>query len=88
MNCNTCIIGISFLFSSIFSAYMGHNKKIFLEFNQLLNANQKRIYINIIQERLKIYSIALVSGLASGLLYLSQLNTISLINKRYPCLSM
>ena len=69
MNCNTCIIGISFLFSSIFSAYMGHNKKIFLEFNQLLNANQKRIYINIIQERLKIYSIALVSGLASGLLY-------------------
>jgi hypothetical protein len=66
---NLCIIGITFLFASIYSIIVGHNKDIFLNFNQLLNDEQKYIYQNIIRERLRIYIIALCCGLLSGIYY-------------------
>ena len=69
INCNTCIIGITFLLASIYSIIHGHKKDIFIKFSQLLNDKQQIIYQNIVKERLKIYSVALFTGLGSGLLY-------------------
>ena len=70
MNCNTCIVGITFLLSSIYLSILKQDNDIFFKFNQLLNDKQKIIYQNIIRERLKIYTIAMFTGLGSGLLYL------------------
>jgi len=69
MNCNTCAIGITFLLASVASAYLGHKKDIFSRFSLLLNDKQYRIYQNIIQERIYIYTISLLSGLCAGLAY-------------------
>ena len=69
MNCNTCIIGITFLLSSIYLSILKQDNDIFFKFNRLLNDKQKIIYQNIVKERLKIYSVALFTGLGSGLLY-------------------
>ena len=69
INCNTCIVGITFLMASIYSIIHGHKKDIFIKFSQLLNDKQQVIYQNIVKERLKIYSVALFTGLGSGLLY-------------------
>ena len=69
MNCNTCIVGITFLLSSIYLSILKQDNDIFFKFNQLLNDKQKIIYQNIIRERLKIYTIAMFTGLGSGLLY-------------------
>ena len=69
MNCNTCIIGITFLLSSIYLSILKQDNDIFFKFNRLLNDKQKIIYQNIVRERLKIYTIAMFTGLGSGLLY-------------------
>ena len=69
LQCNTCVIGITFLLASIFSAIHGHKKDIFIKFNQLLNDKQQIIYQQIIQERIKIYMTAVIAGVCSGLLY-------------------
>jgi len=64
-----CIIGITFLLSSIYLSILKQDNDIFFKFNRLLNDKQKIIYQNIVKERLKIYSVALFTGLGSGLLY-------------------
>ena len=69
INCNTCIIGITFLIASIYTIIRGHKKEIFIKFNNLLDDKQKLIYQNIVRERLKIYTISLFTGLFTGLLY-------------------
>ena len=69
INCNTCIIGITFLLSSIYLSILKQDNDIFFKFNRLLNDKQKIIYQNIVKERLKIYTIAMFTGLGSGLLY-------------------
>ena len=69
LKCNTCIIGITFLLASIYSIIHGNKKDIFLRFNKLLNDEQQSTYQTIVQERLRIYAIALFSGLGAGLLY-------------------
>jgi len=69
INCNTCIIGITFLLSSIYLSILKQDNDIFFKFNRLLNDKQKNIYQNIVRERLKIYTIAMFTGLGSGLLY-------------------
>ena len=69
INCNTCVIGISLLLASIFTAYLGHKKDIFYRFKDLLNKEQQHIYENIVRERLMIYTIALLGGLVAGILY-------------------
>ena len=69
INCNTCIIGITFLLSSIYLSILKQDNDIFFKFNRLLNDKQKIIYQNIVRERLKIYTIAMFTGLGSGLLY-------------------
>ena len=69
LKCNTCIIGITFLLASIYSIIHNNKKDIFLRFNKLLNDEQQSTYQTIVQERLRIYAIALFSGLGGGLLY-------------------
>jgi len=58
-----CVIGITFLLASIYSTIYKPNKDIFRKFQNLLNDQQLNIYHSIVQERIKIYTIALVSGL-------------------------
>jgi len=69
INCNTCVIGISFLLASISTASLGHKKDKFTRFKDLLNKEQHQIYENIVRERLMIYTIALLSGLGAGIIY-------------------
>ena len=45
INCNTCIVGITFLMASIYSIIHGHKKDIFIKFSQLLNDKQQIISI-------------------------------------------
>ena len=68
---NLCVIGITFLLASIFMTIFDNHKKnkIFSHFNSLLNASQRRKYQHIVRERIKIYSIALVSGLLAAILF-------------------
>ena len=68
MQVTYCLVGLTLLFSSIFMNFLKDNKK-FEKFNNTLNDEQKKIYKNIIVERIKIYSIGIASGLFLGLLY-------------------
>ena len=52
----------------IFMNFLKDNKK-FEKFNNTLNDEQKKIYKNIIVERIKIYSIGIATGLFLGILY-------------------
>jgi len=64
-----CVIGITFLLASIYSTIYKPNKDIFRKFQNLLNDKQVNIYHSIVQERIKIYTIALVSGLIAAFTY-------------------
>ena len=64
-----CVIGITFLLASIYSTIYKPNKDIFSKFKNLLNDQQVNIYHSIVKERIKIYTIALVSGLIAASLY-------------------
>jgi len=64
-----CVIGITFLLASIYSTIYKPNKDIFRKFQNLLNDKQVNIYHSIVQERIKIYTIALVSGLIAAFSY-------------------
>ena len=64
-----CVIGITFLLASIYSTIYKPNKDIFSKFKNLLNDKQVNIYHSIVKERIKIYTIALVSGLIAASLY-------------------
>ena len=64
-----CVIGITFLLASIYSTIYKPNKDIFRKFQNLLNDQQLNIYHSIVQERIKIYTIALVSGLIAAFSY-------------------
>ena len=69
LNCNTCIIGISFLLASIYTTMRGFNKQLFVDFDNLLDESQKQIYHTIVKERIKIYSIAVFMGILTAFLY-------------------
>ena len=64
-----CVIGITFLLASIYSTIYKPNKDIFSKFQNLLNDQQVNIYHTIVRERIKIYTIALVSGLIAAFSY-------------------
>ena len=53
MQVTYCLVGLTLLFSSIFMNFLKDNKK-FEKFNNTLNDEQKKIYKNIIVERIKI----------------------------------
>jgi len=70
--CNTCVIGITLLFSSVYMGMLKQDQDIFIRFFNLLDDKQKRIYSNIVKERLMIYMTAMFSGLVAGLIYYYQ----------------
>ena len=70
--CNTCVIGITLLFSSVYMSILKQDQDIFIRFFNLLDDKQKRIYSNIVKERLMIYMTAMFSGLVAGLIYYYQ----------------
>ena len=72
VTCNTCVIGITLLFSSVYMSILKQDQDIFIRFFNLLDDKQKRIYSNIIKERLMIYMTAMFSGLVAGLIYYYQ----------------
>ncbi len=70
--CNTCVIGITLLFSSVYMSILKQDQDIFIRFFNLLDDKQKRIYSTIVKERLMIYMTAMFSGLVVGLIYYYQ----------------
>ena len=70
--CNTCVIGITLLFSSVYMSILKQDQDIFIKFFNLLDDKQKRIYSTIVKERLMIYMTAMFSGLVAGLIYYYQ----------------
>ena len=70
MNCNLCLIGVTFLLSSIYLAInRSESIPIFTEFYSLLNDKQKSIYHGIVSERLMIYTVGVILGLINGVYY-------------------
>ena len=69
MNCNTCLLGITLLLSSIYMSILKQDQDIFIKFFNLLNEKQKRVYVGIVKERLMIYMTGMLSGIIAGLLY-------------------
>ena len=68
MKLTYCLVGFTLLFSSIFMHLIKDNTK-FSNFINTLNDKQKKIYKDIILERLKIYSIGIAVGLLLGVFY-------------------
>ena len=52
LNCNTCVVGITMLFSSVYLTILKQDKTIFTDFVKLLDDEQKIKYHKIVKERL------------------------------------
>ena len=72
MNISYCLIGFTFLFSSVWMSLMNRNKQNFIDFYDLLDAGQKNKYEKIVIERLMIYLTGMFIGLAISYYYYSQ----------------
>jgi len=64
-----CVVGITFLLSSLASSIVSRDRNVFINFMNLLDENQKLVYENIIRERLLIYLSGMMLGLACGVIY-------------------
>ena len=62
LNCNTCIVGITMLFSSVYLTILKQDKSIFTDFIKLLDDEQKIKYHKIVKERLTAYVLGMVLG--------------------------
>ena len=65
-----CMIGVSFLFASIIMHFQDEKKDLFINFNNLLTEEQKKIYQGIVHERLMIYIRGMILGISLGIYYL------------------
>ena len=72
LNCNTCVIGITMLFSSIYITILKQDKSIFTNFVNLLDDEQVVKYHKIVKERLTAYVVGMVIGVVLALYYYSQ----------------
>jgi hypothetical protein len=66
--CFSCLVGVSLLISSVAMTFM-KDERIFMNFMNLLDPEQKVIYLNIIIERTMIYVCGMILGLILGLYY-------------------
>lgn len=69
MKCNTCLIAITFLISSVYLALVRPDTRVFSNFTQLLNKEQLSIYHSIVRERGTIYATGVGIGILLGYLY-------------------
>jgi hypothetical protein len=65
----SCAVGITLLLSSIIMSILNLKKDKFNNFVELLNPEQKKIYEEIIIERVTIYHVGMVLGIIAGYLY-------------------
>ena len=68
MDCNTCIIGVTLLLSSIVMIVFKQDKEVFFRFSNLLDDEQKKVYHKIIVERVKAYVSGIIAGVVAGLI--------------------
>ena len=68
MDCNTCIIGVTLLLSSIAMMVFKQDKEVFFRFSNLLDDEQKKVYRKIIVERVKAYVSGIIAGVVAGLI--------------------
>jgi hypothetical protein len=69
MNCNTCLVGITLLFSSVYMTMLKKDNRIFIDFMNMLNKEQKQIYHSIVIERITAYLVGMLLGIGLGLSY-------------------
>lgn len=72
LNCNTCVIGITMLFSSIYLTILKQDKTIFTDFVKLLDDEQTEKYYTIVKERVTAYVVGMILGVILALYYYSQ----------------
>jgi len=70
MKISYCLIGFTLLFSSIYMSYLKKDSDIFVNFMNLLDEDQQKIYQKIIYERIMIYVMGMLFGVSLGLYYL------------------
>ena len=70
MNITICSVAVIFLLSSVFMMFL-KDEKLFTNFMNTLNDEQKNIYFKIIKERTMLYVGGMILGLLLGLIYLS-----------------
>lgn len=75
-----CIIGSGFIGSSVYTMVNYKNKKVFKNFEKLLDNDQKKLYNKIKKERLKIYRTGLIFSIVISIIAVQFLN-ISTNNK-------
>lgn len=80
MNNLYCLVGITLLFSSIYMMFINKNDLMFVEFNQMLNKSQRKKYLQIINERIMIYTLGTVIGIMLGSYYIYNIKNIKGIN--------
>ena len=69
LECNTCIVGITLLFASVYMSFMKKDDEHFLRFFNTLNEEQQVIYSFIVLERVAIYVTGMILGLILGVYY-------------------
>ena len=65
----SCAVGITLLLSSVIMSVLNLKKDKFNNFVELLNPEQKKIYQEIIIERVTIYHVGMVLGIIAAYLY-------------------
>ena len=70
MNITICSVAVVFLLSSIFMMFL-KDEKLFTNFMNTLDEDQKKIYFKIIRERTMLYIGGMLLGLFLGVVYLS-----------------
>ena len=70
MNITICSIAVVFLLSSIFMMFL-KDEKLFTNFMNTLDEDQKKIYFKIIRERTMLYIGGMLLGLLLGFIFLS-----------------
>ena len=66
MNITICSVAVVFLLSSIFMMFL-KDEKLFTNFMNTLDENQKKIYFKIIRERTMLYIGGMLLGLFLGI---------------------
>ena len=72
VQCNTCLLGITLLLSSVYMSILKQDQDIFIKFFNLLDSEQQMKYKQIVKERVTIYVTGMVAGLVSGFYYYKQ----------------
>lgn len=70
MNITICSVAVVFLLSSIFMMFL-KDEKLFTNFMNTLDEDQKKVYFKIIRERIMLYIGGMLLGLCLGVIYLS-----------------